>query len=58
MMDLNYLLSRHQYSAYRAQVAATPEARLAHRGLAAGYAGRIRAFQRDIGAVALLAELS
>lgn len=57
-MDLNYLLGRHQLSVHRAGAAASPEARYAHRGLAAAYAGRIRAFQRDIGARALLAELS
>ena len=55
-MDLNYLLGRHQQSLHRAGAAASPEARHAHRGLATGYAGRIRAYQRDIGARALLAE--
>ena len=55
-MDLNYLLGRHQLSVHRAGAAASPEARLAHRGLAVGYAGRIRAFQSDLGAVARLSD--
>ena len=55
-MDLNYLLRRHQLSVHSAGAAATPEARHAHRGLASGYALRIRAFQRDVGAGAVLAD--
>ena len=41
-MDLNYLLSRHQVSLMRADSAASPEARFAHRGLARAYAECIR----------------
>jgi hypothetical protein len=55
-MDLNYLLGRHQQSLHRAGSAASAEARFAHRGMAAAYADRIRAFQRDIGAFAVLAQ--
>ena len=55
-MDLNYLLGRHQLSLHRAGAAISPEARHAHRGLAVGYAGRIRSFQRAVGADALLAD--
>lgn len=57
-MDLAYLLGRHQISLHRASVAATPEARLAHRGLAAGYAGRLRNCQLDLHAGSALAQLS
>jgi hypothetical protein len=57
-MDLNYLLSRHQLSMHRAGSASSPEARHAHRGLAAGYAGRIRTLQTHLGARAILAEMS
>lgn len=53
-MDLNYLLGRHQHALYRASAASTSEARCAHRGLAAGYAGRIRALQDMLGATARL----
>ena len=53
-MDLNYLLGRHQQSLHRSGAAATPEARRAHRGLAAGYAVTIRDFQRRVGALASL----
>lgn len=42
-MDLNYLLSRHQVSLMRADSAASPEARFAHRALARAYAECIRA---------------
>ena len=56
-MDLNYLLSRHQLSVHRGNAAASREARQAHRGLAAGYARRIRSFQRDVGAGASLADV-
>jgi hypothetical protein len=41
-MDMNYLLSRHQVSMMRADAAACPEARIAHRALARAYADRIR----------------
>lgn len=40
-MDLNYLFHRHQFSLSAATTAASREARLVHRKLAAGYAGRI-----------------
>jgi len=49
-MDLNYLLSRHQVSLMRAQNAACREAAMAHRGLARGYAVRIRELQQLLGA--------
>ncbi len=57
-MDLNYLLGRHQQSLHRAGAATTAEARHSHRGLAAAYAGRIRAFQINAGAGAKLAATS
>lgn len=49
-MDLNYLLSRQQISLMRADCAACPEAAIAHRGLADGYAMRIREHQQRLGA--------
>lgn len=49
-MDLNHLLHRHQISLMRASAAASPEARHAHRGLAKGYAARIRTLSLDLGA--------
>lgn len=49
-MDLNYLLSRHQISLMRADSAACPEAAIAHRGLAQGYAVRIREHRQRLGA--------
>lgn len=49
-MDLNYLLARHQTSLMRADAAASPEARYAHRNLAKGYADRIRKLRDDLGA--------
>lgn len=49
-MDLNYLLHRYQLSLMLGDVAASREARRAHHGLAAGYAGRIRVIQQDLGA--------
>lgn len=49
-MALNYLLHRHQISLARSAGAASAEARLAHRGLAAGYAARIRALRHQTGA--------
>ncbi len=57
-MDLNYLLSRHQRSVHRATTAASVEARHAHRGLASGYAKRIRALQASLGAPAILADVA
>jgi hypothetical protein len=48
-MDLNYLLSRQQISLMRADAAASPEARVAHRSLARGYADRIRTVQVALG---------
>jgi hypothetical protein len=48
-MDLNYLLSRHQVSLMRADAAACGEARHSHRGLARGYAERIRELQERLG---------
>lgn len=55
-MDLNYLYSRHQISLMSADVAITPEAKLAHLGLAAGYADRIRAHQQSAGSTAMLSD--
>lgn len=52
-MTLNYLLYRHQISQARARSAASREARTAHRGLAAGYAVRIRAIRADLGGAAV-----
>ncbi|WP_404334315.1 hypothetical protein AB2M62_12920 [Sphingomonas sp. MMS12-HWE2-04] len=49
-MDLNYLLQRHQVSLIRADAAGSGEARIAHRGLANGYAERIRLLQARLGA--------
>lgn len=49
-MALNHLLHRHQVSVSNALTAASPEARAAHRGLASGYAGMIRALRDDLGA--------
>lgn len=49
-MDLNYLLHRHQLSLMLGHAATSCEARRAHHGLAAGYAGRIRSLQQDLGA--------
>lgn len=54
-MDLNYLLFRHQLSVAAATTAACPSARHAHRGLANGYAARIRSYQTLVGADARLA---
>jgi len=42
-MDLNYLYQRHQISLMRADAALSTGARVAHRGLAAGYARLIEA---------------
>lgn len=41
-MDINYLLTREQVSIMRARAATGTEARLAHEGLARGYAARLR----------------
>ena len=49
-MDLNYLLSRHQISLMRADIAGCREAAIAHRGLARGYAFEIRQLQQRLGA--------
>jgi len=49
VMDLNYLLARHQISLMRAAEAPSCEARHAHRGLARGYAARIRELQDRLG---------
>jgi hypothetical protein len=49
-MALNYLLHRHQVSLMRSEAAPTREARAAHRGLATGYAARIRELRADSGA--------
>ena len=56
-MDLNYLLSRHQISLHLSGIAASREARHAHRGLANGYAARIGAHRAGTGASARLANL-
>ena len=53
-MDLNYFLARHQVSLICADAAANVEARLAHLGLAATYANRIRDMQEALGAAARL----
>ncbi len=49
-MDLNYLLHRHQLSLMLANGAPSCEARASHRGLATGYARRIRETRADTGA--------
>jgi len=48
-MDINYLLKREQISLMKAGNAKTIEARIAHEGLARGYAARLRqiAFPRS-----------
>lgn len=53
-MDLNYLLARHQTSLIRAARAACTSSRLAHEGLAAGYAARVNALHEAKGAPARL----
>lgn len=57
-MDLNYILCRHQLSLIAAETAACAASRFAHRGLARGYAERIRAFQKAAGADANLAPVA
>lgn len=47
-MGLNDLLHRHQVSLMMADAARSLEARLSHRGLAAGYARRIEALSRPL----------
>jgi hypothetical protein len=54
-MDLNYLLHRHQLSLMLADAAACPSSRHSHRGLARGYAHRIRTLQSALGATAVQA---
>lgn len=49
-MDLNHLFHRHQVSINAVENAATPEARLSHEGLLAGYAQSIAALQDASGA--------
>lgn len=49
-MDLNLLFHRHQVSVMQAAAAACPEARIAHEGLAAGYAARIATIRLESGA--------
>ncbi|WP_200932469.1 hypothetical protein [Sphingomonas sp. Leaf412] len=49
-MDLNHLFHRHQVSLNAVENAATPEARLSHEGLLAGYAAGIAALQDATGA--------
>lgn len=41
LMDLNYLLHRHQVALMRADRAASPEAACSHAGMARGYERRI-----------------
>ncbi|WP_213980615.1 hypothetical protein [Sphingomonas sp. dw_22] len=41
-MDINYFLKRQQISLMRAKSARSVEARLAHEGLASGYANQLR----------------
>lgn len=53
-MDLNYLYSRHQISLIRACEAACASSRIAHTGLARGYASQIREMQQRFGASFLL----
>lgn len=47
-MDLNYLFHRHQVSLMRADAALCPASRSSHRGLALGYAERIRTLQDNL----------
>ena len=50
-MALNYLLHRHQVSLMRSEAGTSLEARAAQRGLATGYAARIRALRAGTGGV-------
>lgn len=52
-MDLNYLFHRHQLSLTASTVAASQEARAAHRGLSRGYAARIAALRATTGGRAM-----
>ncbi|WP_200957887.1 hypothetical protein [Sphingomonas sp. Root710] len=49
-MDLNDLLHRHQVSLMRSAAAVCAPSRLAHLGLAKGYARQIDSLQRTLGA--------
>lgn len=51
-MDLNYLFHRHQISVMRADAASCLPSSASHRGLARGYAQRIRAMQENLDAFA------
>lgn len=55
-MDLNYLLHRHQVSLMRADSAASPEARHAHRGLARTYAALIAESREGLDSILVTAE--
>lgn len=48
-MDLNYLLYRHQVSLMRAEASDCLCATRSHRGLAKGYADRIRVLRNGLG---------
>lgn len=50
VLDLNYLLHRHQVSLMRAQWAPSMEARSAHTLMAREYRGHIDAMQDTVGA--------
>lgn len=50
IVDLNYLFHRHQMAIMQADAAASPEARVAHDGMARGYLRRIEAMQAASGA--------
>lgn len=58
IVALNYFLGRHQVSLTRAQTAASPEARLAHSGLADLYAEQIRAIRLALGVAVTPARVS
>lgn len=49
-MDLNHPVHRHQVSLMQAAAAACPVARIAHEGLAAGYAARNTTLRAQTGA--------
>ena len=49
IMDLNYLLHRHQISLMRADAAQCTEARHSHLGLARAYARRITSLRVELG---------
>lgn len=50
IVDLNYLLHRHQISLVKAENAACNKARRVHDGLATGYAARITEYRDTLGA--------